>query len=109
MKAYQFSSRDICAEGPSLSPEFVSQILGHPKSGPVAVVNARAGAASLETERDEYARPREQRLYALLHSCLPYVQDSNQGRGDQALEKLIREELGTSSSCCGDATHGCVR
>lgn len=51
MKAHQFSSREIREEGPSLSPEFIAQVLGHPKSGPKAVVQASLNAIALEEDR----------------------------------------------------------
>lgn len=90
MRAIQMRSREIAEEGPTLSPEFIAQVLGARK---VNVANARAGAEALEADRAEYTKAREQRLCDLLRSCLPYVLDANQGRGDRALEKLIREEL----------------
>jgi len=58
-----------------------------------AVANARAAAEALESDRLHYAKPREQQLVELLRLALPYVQDSRQGRGDRALEKLMLEEI----------------
>lgn len=77
----------------SLPDWFIRTVLGHPKSGPIAVINAQASAADVEQDRADYAKPREQRLLELLRLALPYVLDSNQGRGDRALEKLIRDEV----------------
>jgi hypothetical protein len=82
-----------CRDGPTLTDDFIRRVLGNPKAGPVAVVNAQATAQALEGERNEYTKPREKRLVELLRLALPYVQDAHQGRGDKALEKLISEEL----------------
>lgn len=77
----------------SLPDWFIRRVLGDPKRGPVAVVNAQTAAAGVEQDREDFAQPREQRLVELLRLSLPYVLDSNQGRGDKGLEKMIREEI----------------
>jgi hypothetical protein len=74
----------------ALDPEYIARVLGNPR---VTVTNARATAEAVEVERAEYAKSREQRLCDLLRLCLPYMEESRQGRGDKALEKLIQEEL----------------
>lgn len=51
MKPHQFRSSEIAEEGPSLSPEFIAQVLGEQPRGAVAVVNAQYGAQLLEEDR----------------------------------------------------------
>lgn len=52
MKPHQFSAREIREEGPSLPDEFIRRVLGNPKSGPKAVVQARSSAELLEADRE---------------------------------------------------------
>lgn len=91
---YLGTNRRAEPEGPTLSPEFIEQVLGKPKAGVVAIANARQAALSLEEDRKYTVNDvRAERLLRLLERCLPYVMESRQGRGDLELERLIRLEL----------------
>lgn len=94
MKTLDLRALDMRLDGPSLSDEFIRQVLGHPKTGAVAIANAAQAAALLEADRDCLPTDiRTERLLQLLERALPYVIDAHQGRGDSELQKAIREEL----------------
>jgi hypothetical protein len=61
MKPYEFSARQLRDEGPSLSDDFIRQVLGNPKTGPKAVLQASYSARALESDRDLYGDLMRQR------------------------------------------------
>jgi len=51
MKPHQFSAAEIREEGPSLPDEFIRRVLGNPKTGPKAILQASYSAQALEQDR----------------------------------------------------------